>query len=506
MSATNATDPVWSDTPPLVFPPLRSDLDCEVCVIGAGIAGLTTAYLLSQAGKRVAVIEDRSAGIGETGRSSAHLSNALDDRYYELERLHGLDGARYAAESHAAAIDLIESIVQTHGIDCGFERVDGYLFVPPGESPAELERELAAAQRAGLQVTRQEHSAFPDFDTGPCLRFARQAQFHPLRYLAGLAQALLDSGGAIHGDTRVDEIHDGEPCRLSAAGAHISAGAVVVATNVPFNDRVTMHTKQAPYRSYIITLPVPRGAVPRALYWDTSDPYHYVRVLARPDLDTDLLIVGGEDHKTGQEENTEARFTALERWARERFRVRGEALHRWSGQIIEPVDGLAFIGRNPGQRHVYIACGDSGNGLTHGSLAAILLRDLILGRDNPWATLYDPARKSLRALGEFARENLNVAGQYGDYLTPGDRRSAAELKPGEAAILRHGLHKLAVHRDAEGMLHACKAECPHLGCIVAWNPTERSWDCPCHGSRFDPLGQVLNGPAAVGLASVPPPD
>lgn len=500
MAAMNATHPVWADAvPPLVFPPLGADATADVCVIGAGIAGLTTAYLLSQAGRRVLVIDDGAAGGGETGRTSAHLSCALDDRYYLLERLHGRRGAHYAAASHAAAIDLIESIVAAHAIDCGFERVDGYLFVPPGESTEILDRELVAAQRAGLEVTRQGRSAFPDFDTGPCLRFANQAQFHPLRYLAGLVQALQDTGATVCGETHATRIDDGEPCRVhTAGGAVIAAADVVVATNVPVNDRLRLHTKQAAYRSYVITLPVPQGAVPTALYWDTPDPYHYVRVLPNHG-DLDLLLVGGEDHKTGQENHTEECFARLEAWARQRFPVRGEVRHRWSGQIIEPVDGLAFIGRNPGDRHVYITTGDSGNGLTHGTLAGLLLRDLILGRDNPWATLYDPGRKTLGALREFARENLNVAQHYGDWLTPGEVRSLDELAPGQGALLRRGIHKLAVYRGEDGVVQACAAECPHLGCIVTWNPTEHSWDCPCHGSRFDPQGRVLNGPAIVDL-------
>jgi Rieske Fe-S protein len=233
--------------------------------------------------------------------------------------------------------------------------------------------------------------------------------------------------------------------------------------------------------------------VPAALYWDTADPYHYVR------LQRDVLIVGGEDHKTGQEDDAYDRFAYLESWARERFPI-GDAEYKWSGQVMEPVDGLAYIGRNPGDKgHILVTTGDSGQGMTHGTIAGILLTDLILGRPNPWESLYDPSRKSLRSAAEYVKENVNVAKQYLDYVSPGEVDSVDEIRPGHGALVREGLAKLAVFRDDHGAVHALSAVCPHLGCIVHWNTLEGTWDCPCHGSRFDTDGRVLNGPAAVGL-------
>jgi nitrite reductase/ring-hydroxylating ferredoxin subunit len=276
-----------------------------------------------------------------------------------------------------------------------------------------------------------------------------------------------------------------------------------VATNTPVNDLVTMHTKQAPYRTYVIGARIAKGAVPHLLLWDTPDPYHYVRVQPAVNGDAhEYLIVGGEDHKTGQAEDYDERFARLEAWTRERFPIEDVPL-RWSGQVMEPVDGMAFIGRNPGEENVYIATGDSGNGMTHGTVAGMLLTDLILGRDNPWAPLYEPSRMSLRAAAEFARENLNVAAQYADYVTPGDVGSLGDVRAGEGAIVRRGLKQVAAYRDLEGTVHQFSAVCTHLGCIVAWNATENSWDCPCHGSRFHPIdGHVLNGPANTGLAKM----
>ena len=236
-----------------------------------------------------------------------------------------------------------------------------------------------------------------------------------------------------------------------------------------------------------------------ALYWDTEDPYHYVRL--QPMADHDVLIVGGEDHKTGQG-NPNASFAKLEKWARDRFANISAIEFKWSGQVLEPVDLVAFIGRNPGDKNVYIATGDSGMGMTHGTIAGVLLTDLILGHRNLWTELYDPSRKTIRAATEFLKENINVAAQYREWITGGDVATTDELPQGEGAVLRSGSKKFAVYSDPNGVLHACSAVCTHLGCLVAWNSLEKSWDCPCHGSRFDAMGRVLNGPAVRDLESI----
>jgi glycine/D-amino acid oxidase-like deaminating enzyme/nitrite reductase/ring-hydroxylating ferredoxin subunit len=485
---------------------LTKDASADVCIVGAGIAGMTTAYLLAREGKHVVMLDDGPIGGGMTSRTTAHLVNALDDRFYELERLHGEKGSRLAAESHSAAIDRVEAIVKEAGIDCEFERLDGYLFAPPGESKEQLEDELKATHRAGLVgVEMVERAPIKDFDTGKCLRFPRQAQFHPLKYLRGLARSIRRDGGQIFTGTHASEIEGGKTAHvLTTSGYVVKCAAIVVATNTPVNDRFAIHTKQAPYITYVIGARIPRISVTRALFWDTPDPYHYIRVESVTDKikDTgeteeyDLLIVGGEDHKTGQKDDAGRRFAALERWTRTRFPMIEKIEFQWSGQVMEPVDALAFIGRNPmDDENVFIATGDSGNGMTHGTIAGILLTDLIMGRENEWATLYDPTRKTLRALPEFASENLNVAAQFVDYVTGGDVDSAAEIKPDEGAIIRHGLKKIAAYRDESGMLHERSAVCVHLGCIVDWNSKEKTWDCPCHGSRYDSYGKVFQGPA-----------
>ena len=488
---------IWAATATLPeFPPLKENLTVDVCVVGAGIAGVTTAYLLARSGKRVALLDDGPVASGITQMTTAHLTNMLDDRYFEVEKLHGREGARLAADSHTAAIDRIETIVRQEAIDCNFTRLDGYLFLAEGDKRETLERELEAAHRAGLRaVAMRERAPFRSFDSGPCLHFPNQGQFHPLKYIAHLVQAIQHEGGRIHCHTHADRIEGGVPAVVHAGKHVVAADAVVVATNVPVNDRVAIHTKQAPYMTYVIGARVPRGAVPQLLSWDTGDPYHYLRTY------DDLLIIGGEDHKSGQAKDTPERYRRLEDWARRRFPMIGEIAFRWGGQIMETQDYLAFIGRNPmDHENIYVVTGDSGMGITHGTIAGMLLNDLILGRTNPWEKLYDPSRVTLRAAADFARENSNVALQYADWLTGGDVKSADEIAPGSGAIVRRGLEKIAVYRDAQGALHERHAACPHLGCVVQWNRAETTWDCPCHGSRFDPYGKVINGPANTNLA------
>jgi glycine/D-amino acid oxidase-like deaminating enzyme/nitrite reductase/ring-hydroxylating ferredoxin subunit len=502
--SSGTTVSVWMATAAIpTRPQLEEDARAHVCIVGAGIAGMTTAYLLARAGKTVVVVDDGPIGGGMTGRTTAHLVTALDDRYFELERLHGETGARLAAESHAAAIDLVESIVKEEQIDCEFERLDGYLFVPPGESKKILERELAAVHRAGLtSIEMVERASIESFDTGKALRFPSQAQFHPLKYLSGLAQAIERDGGRIHNHTHASKIEGGKPARIETAAGHtITADEVVVATNTPVNDLFAIHTKQAAYLTYVIGARVPKGSVPRALFWDTPDPYHYVRIESAGSHD--VLISGGEDHKSGQQDDANVRFAALERWTRARFPMIEGIEYRWSGEVMEPIDGLAFIGRNPlDHDNVFIATGDSGNGMTHGTIAGILLTDLITGKDNAWARLYEPSRKTLRAAGEYLRETVNVAEQFVDLVTPGEVESDAEIAPGSGRIIRRGLKKIAVYKDEIGAVHELSAVCRHLGCIVDWNSLEKTWDCPCHGSRYDALGHVIMGPANSDLPPV----
>jgi len=495
----------WDETPE--YSPLDTHTRADVVIVGAGIAGMTTAYMLAREGRSVIVLDDGTVGGGETGRTTAHLSNALDDRYYDLERMFGERGARLAAESHTAAIDCIERIAREEEIDCDFERLDGYLFTPPDCSQDELQWEIDAAHRAGLNdVEWVDCAPIKDFDTGRCLRFPQQAQFSPLKYLTGLAHCVTRDRGRIYTGTHASEIRGGVPARVTTSdGCVVTAGAVVVATNSPVIDRLLVSTREGKYRTYVIGAHVPHDSVTRALYWDTPDPYHYVRLQTvtddNGDPTHDLLIVGGEDERVGDHDDGDERFAELYRWTRRRFPMIGKIEFQWSGQIVEPTDSLAYIGRMPlDQPNVLIATGDSGHGMTHGTIAGILLTDLIQGRRNDWAGLYNPSRSGSVATSDFVNENLNVLAHYTDWLTGGEVDAAREIEPGEGCIIRRGLSKIAAYRDEDGVLHERQAACTHAGCPVSWNSTEKSWDCPCHGSRYDRYGRVINGPANRDLA------
>lgn len=486
------------------FAPLKTDLKVDVCVIGAGIGGLTTAYLLAKTGMKVAVLESFDIGSGQTGRTTAQLTTALDHRYFSIERQHGKEGALMAAQSHQQAINKIEEIVRLENIQCDMERVNGYLFTDEKQPVEILFKELDAIHRAGLtDVHILAQAPLSSFDTGLCLKFPRQLQIHPMKYLSGLADSIIRDQGMIFTHTPVVEVHGGNPARIKTKmGSLVTARAVVVATHTPFNDLFAIHTKQAAYRTYVIAVKIPQGSVTKGLYWDTLDPYHYLRVESK-DAHSDLLIVGGEDHKTGQNQHPEDCYRRLESWTRDRFPFAQEIEYKWSGQIMEPNDGMAFLGHNPMDRdNVYVITGDSGNGMTHGTIGGMLIRDQILGNPNSWEALYNPSRITLGAFAEFLKENANVAAQYGDWFTGRDFETVDEIPENEGAVVRRGLEKIAVYRDQDGNLELYSAACPHLGGVVQWNAVEKSWDCPCHGSRFDCHGKVMEGPAFTDLKPV----
>jgi glycine/D-amino acid oxidase-like deaminating enzyme/nitrite reductase/ring-hydroxylating ferredoxin subunit len=498
------TQSVWMEVRLPLFSSLNSNINADVCIVGAGIVGLTCAYTLAKQGKNIVVLDQGLIGGEQTMRTTAHITWALDDRYYDLESFFGEEGSRTAAESHAAAIDYIEKIVREEKIDCDFERVNGYLFTAPECSKAVLEKEYIAIKKTGMEVSQVKNAPFSSFDTGPCLHFPKQAQFHIAKYLDGLVRAIVKYGGKIFTNSQVNHFVDGDTCLVrTQAGQEVTSRSVIVATSTPINNRFIIHTKQAAFRTYVIAAPIPKGSVPKGLYWDTADPYHYIRTQNHTsDSSLEWLIIGGEDHKTGQDDKIAAKYDDLEKWARKRFPMITSIDYRWSGQVFEPIDSLAFIGRNPRDKNIYIATGDSGNGITHGTIAGILLPDLILGKANSWQALYEPSRKTWAAAPQFLKESFNIAVQYRDWFTPGERKKIESLAATEGIILRKGLNKVAVYKDNQNNVHVQSAFCPHLGGCVRWNPGEKSWDCPCHGSRFDGCGKVINGPAIDNLPTI----
>ena len=499
-----------SSTQPVEYETLKENISTEVLIVGGGIAGLSTAYNAAKAGLQVVVVEDGLIGSGESGRTTAHITHALDDRYTEIEKVFGEDGSRKAAQSHTAAIDWIENTIAAENIDCNFKRVDAYLFIHPSDTVDELKKEFEACQKAGLPVKWLEHVPDISAQKGPCIQFPKQAQFHIMQYLNGLAKAITRLGGKIYTNTHATDINKkGAKCNAF----QVTASHIVVATNTPVNDLVTMHTKQMSFRTYVIAAKIPKSNITPALWWDTGDqdskwfsaPYHYVRT-EEFDESYYLLISGGEDHKTGQADDEgipeENRFDALIKWTKEHFPAMEDVVYKWSGQVLEPLDHLAFIGKNPGDDNVYIITGDSGNGMTHGTIAGLLISDIIQGIDNPWTKIYSPKRIPVKEAGTFIEETLNMATQYADWVSKADIHESSELGKDEGAILGKGLSKYAVYRDEQNYVHAYSAKCPHLGCVVQWNAAEKSFDCPCHGSRFTKEGVVINGPAITDLKKI----
>lgn len=484
---------VWQGSAQWVsFPRLGQDVEADVAVIGAGITGVTAATLLQRGGKKVVLIEAAEVGAGTTGNTSGHLTTMPDRRYSTLLQTFGEEAATGVRRSMQAALDLVESLA-TGGDQ--FFRLPGYLYTESAEDTASLEAELEAAQRVGLEATLVRDVPLP-FATRGGVRIENQAQFQPLAYIRRLAQALLKDGSQVFEHSPVLGLTDGEPCEVRTMDGTVRAKDVVLATHLPLGVNV-LQTEAAPYRSYVMGVML-RKEPPEGLFWDTAEPYHYTRTYTHNG--ESVLIVGGADHKTG-EADTQAHFERLEAYVSEHFEVQA-VRYRWSSQLYEPADGLPYIGLSPFAEHIHVGTGYSGDGLTFGSLAGLMLARDLLGEPNPWHDLLSPRRLTPTASAkDWLSENLDVARHLADDHLQGDEEDFGEVGSGEGKVVTKGAQKLAVYRSEDGTLNVRSAVCPHLGCVVHWNGAETSWDCPCHGSRFAPTGEVLVGPALSGLES-----
>lgn len=481
------------------YPSLTSDATVDVAIIGGGITGLTLALRLKEAGRSVAVLEMKSVGMGATGHSTGHLSSALDVDYATLQAKFGRDGASEAAMKGRQAIEHIQALVQEHVLDCEFRRTDGWRYTEASHSE-QLEDEFEVAKELGLSVDLLDHGPLPFMRQS--LRFGGQAMFHPVQYVQALAKLVDGDGCRVYEDTRVDKIVVGKPCELHVGPRVVRAAQIVHATHTPIGLVLPLQLRVAPYMSYVIGVRID-GEVPHDLYWDTAQPYHYLRPVYT--ASGPVLLIGGEDHKTGQEPNPAAHFSALEGYARHRFAV-NEVAWRWSGEVFEPVDGLPYIGRLGSEQNVFAATGFAGAGLTMGTVAALDISRLILGGGRSTSALRPQRYKPVASAPKFIRENANVAWHLiADRISGAGVPRVDEVPRGEGRIAVVEGSQTAVYRAPNGQLHYLSPVCPHVGGIVQWNAAAASWDCPLHGSRFSPTGEVLAGPACNGLRVVEPP-
>jgi glycine/D-amino acid oxidase-like deaminating enzyme/nitrite reductase/ring-hydroxylating ferredoxin subunit len=486
---------LWLETSPESdFPQLTSDLTVDVAVTGAGITGVTTALLLKEAGATVALLESGRVGAGVTGHTTAKVTSLHALTYSKLYSDFGDEGARAYGEANQAGLERIAQFVEELEIDCDFRRKPNYTYTESADDRGRIEDEVSVAMELGLPAAYTETTDLP-FDVAAAIRFEDQAEFHPHKYVVALASRIPGNGCHLFERSQVLGVDDEDPCVVRTASGRVTAEQVVIATHMPILDRGLYFARVHPERSYVVAARL-RGSAPAGMYLSTEKPPHSIR--AHPFDGGELLLVGGESHKTGQKDSSD-RLRALARWAESRFDVE-RIEYRWATQDNMPADGMPFVGRLwPLSDRLYTATGFKKWGLANGTAAAMILSDLILQRPNPWATTFNPFRLNLRAaVQDLVKENADAGFHFfADRVR--NRGSAADLRPGEGKVVRAGIGQAAVYKDEQGRVHSLSARCTHLGCIVAWNSAEKTWDCPCHGSRFSYDGEVVQGPAVKQL-------
>ena len=480
------------------YPALDGDVRVDVAVLGGGIVGLTVAELLKRRGKSVALVEMSRVGTGVTGHSTAKITSQHELVYDYLIETFGEDKAQMYADANQQALERIAAFVEEDGIECSFERQANYVYTESEDYLEALRREAAAAQQLGLPASFVEETPLP-FEVKGAVRFDDQAQFNSYTYLLGLAAEVDGDGSRVYENTRALDVTDGDTCVVETDRGNIEADDVVIATHIPFPFKGEYWGKASPRRAYVVAGVIDPQNVPDGMYINAESPSRSIR-WATQNGET-LLMVCGEGHKPGQSQDTEGRYQTLKEWSRERFGVT-DFRYRWSTQDYWPADGVPFIGKlGVGSQHVWVGTGFSSWGITGGTAAAMILTDILTGEENPHVALFDSTRAGVLADKSLYEEGANVGKRLiGDWVAAPEADEASEIAAGEGKIIREGVEKVAAYRDEEGELHTISAVCTHLGCVVQWNAAEKSWDCPCHASRFDVDGGVLQGPAVKDLA------
>ena len=473
----------------------------DVLIVGGGITGITAGLLLQRAGKSVMIAEAHDIGFGATGGTTAHINTFFDSSYDQVIKNFGENNARLLAKAAHQALALIKNHVEEFDIDCGHKELSGYLYSKDKKQSKELEHILEASQKAGIDVDYCK-SIPVNITFDKAIEFKQQAQFHPARYIYALAKEFEKIGGVLGENCRITGVEENEILDIGSNNGSFKAKNLIYATHIPPGVNL-LHFRCAPYRSYVIAIKLKNEKdYPDGLAYDMYDPYHYFRT---EEVDGQkYFIAGGEDHKTAHEENTEACFTRLESYVRKFYEIDSIAF-KWSSQYFEPVDGLPYIGHLPGHpQNIFVATGYGGNGMTFSAIAALTLSEMIVNGKSEYQKLFDPNRiKPVAGFTHFIKEAADVTGILVGGIFPKEKlEELADLAPGEARVIKYEDHSIALYKDEAGNLHAVNPACTHIKCTVSWNASEKSWDCPCHGSRFSFDGKVLTGPARKDLAII----
>lgn len=484
---------IWrAKAPKKSYPSLTEDTDVDVAIIGGGITGITTAYLLANSGQKVALLESFEVGCGTTAASTGNLYTMVDARLHHVQSKFNDKTAGAVAESRTAAVDLIENLVQKYEIPCNFQRKPWFLYTETGQKDETIEKEKKSLEKFGLQVKELRELPLP-FKTELAIRVENQAQFNPSAFVTGLAQRVENENCRIYENTPVHHIEKGEPHILHTPNARVKASKVILATHTP-KGVYALQTAIYPYREYALAAKLKSGNYPDGIFWSTDSKTH-PSLRSYETEEGKFLITVGYHHKVGQEDSEKDYFGDLEKNLRRNYDVESVA-YKWSAQHYKSSDGLPFIGESTDD-NIFVATGFSTDGLTYGVVSAMIFRDIFTGKSNRWAEVYKAKRFTpLKSAKTFIKENVNVLGKYLKDIPEGEEAEKfSEIKSGEGKIVEFKDEKLAVHRNEEGKLHACSAVCTHMECIVNWNNNEKTWDCPCHGSRFKATGEVIEGPA-----------